>query len=359
MNSRERAEIELGIQDVDAFTTSFRPRGIDVPPAIPKEELEPAQVLFTNTFENTPGITQIEPSKFFVAKIKDRSVRREYFRPTPQEDEEFKFVPQALCEIGLIKGRFGLNIEWRQDANFRRDSLTIFPFDDEMKLRLKPGEELSVDWMHGQVSDIELKTHILVDGKPQLHNTFSSWNFFREAKNKGDVNFWQSDWTRRFQVDVDLDYLRADGELRGEIDEFMDLLTGRDTALGDYHYAPIDMLHLERKRDEDEISIRKTDPRETENGSEAGISIQRYSSDQQDKCLDDIFIPDPFNVLALVATVFPRDLLRSPENSPLVQDRDWLNQHSIVRELIGLKWIRRYADELTERVSPFRTNWDE
>ncbi|OIP58166.1 MAG: hypothetical protein CO136_02495 [Candidatus Levybacteria bacterium CG_4_9_14_3_um_filter_36_7] len=346
MNIRERAEVELGIQNVDAFTASFGSKCPDAMQALPKEEFEPAQAAFTEAFEDAAGLTQIDPSKFFIARVKDRVVRREYYRPTPQDEDSFRFAPQALCEVGIIKGRFGVNIEWRHDANFRRDSLTVFPFDDEMKLRLKPGEELSVDWKQGLVSSIELKTHKVENGKPQLHNAFATLNMFGDAQNKGNVNYWKSNWERRFQRVIDLDYLRANPRTRDEMDKSMEIMARTDTGLGDYPYTPINLLHLERNLDDGEITINQINVNSEDANSETGITIERFDSPEREELLDSIFIPEPFNPLALIATIFQRNMLNQPENSPLAYDREWLNQHSIVRELIELKWIRHDIDPL-------------
>lgn len=344
MNMPERAEVQLGIPNINALTSSYRYRKFDSPPPFPEGELEGAQRAFAETFGGTPRLTQIDPNKFFIATAKDGAVKREYYRPTSDEGESFKFVPQASCDIGLIKGSFGINIEWRQDANFRRDSLTIFPFDDEMKLRLKPGEELAVDWTQGQVSKIELLTHQEVDGKPQKYKAFSTWNLHEEARQENRVNFWQDNWTRRFQRVVDLEYLRADSQTRRGMDAFMESMARKDPDLEHRAYVPIDLLHLERDRDEGAIIVEQVDADDEEGNVENGIVVKRFESSSQESILDDVFIPEPFDPLALLATIFQRKMLTNPENAPSEVDEEWLNQHSVVRELIKLRWTRRSPD---------------
>lgn len=346
MNIKERAEIELGIQNIDALTSPSH-RLYESAQPFPKSELEGAQKAFAEAFEETPGLTQIDPNKFFIATVKDGIVKREYYRPSSDGDEAFKFVPQASCKVGHIQGKFGVNMEWRQNANFRRDSLTFFPFDDEMKLRLNPGDELSIDWKKGLVSKIKLLTKLLEEGKVNTHHSFTTHNAYEEALQGGNVRFLSDHFSiGRFQRAVDLDYLRADEAKRDEIDSLMNCLV-KNIGPTDFSraYASINMLHLEKDKENGEaIVIEKVGADTDETDAESGIVVKRFESPEQEGILDDIFIPEPFDPLVLAASIFPKEMLLNPESAPLEFDKNWLNYHSIVRELIGLKWARMNPD---------------
>lgn len=300
MYSRERVEQILGINSTTPTGLSLDvslEKKINIPPG----ELSDAQQSFVDQFGTVTGLTQIDPEKFFIARVTSvskstatRSVERMYFSLAGNPDSH-QFRIQAKLRVGVytkptgerspFEGEFHIGLGWYHGTSFRRDEVKLFPFVEGMTCDLNPLEVLRVRWEKGKLKNIEFNPH-MIDEQGKL----KEFRGFKASRKEA-----------------------GEPEIEGYDEDYMELfLPGR----------PWGKLLLDWQDD---------DP------FNEGAVIKRFSREGQ--LLDDIFFPDDPQVLQVASAILPKQLASSFSDYPTEFDNDWKNP-VLVKSLIGIGWRR-------------------
>lgn len=371
MFTPEQVETAMGL-NAHQVPSYLSKRRKDV--GVGEEDLGKAQRAFYEQFGSDDSITQLEPESFFAARVKGGIAERTYYRQTGNDEDGFSFTQEAEIKIGNFGGLWsttevGAKITWRHGKNFRRDTLEVFPFSGKITLVLNPQEELKVSWKQNRVDELRFNPNTVdknakfktIEGLATFRMVQNAKSALKKASEK--IKFARDGFGLYARLGlleafpdgypriIDLDYLRADEQTRELMDkQVAEAFRLKSYLEGEPSCSPEDLLHLEGKVKDESMTI-EMGAVDLNGDHLSGILFKRYDKEDPSWLLDDIFIPDPADLLPMAAEILPKGLLLGAADCPLELDQKWKNQ-PFVRELIGIAWQRYFPPLGQEQFVP-------